>query len=90
MLVLLTSAILTGCADGRLREAAARQGEARVGWENLPPMPADCVKEESHAELSVGMEALVALKNERRATSRANARIRRCNGPGGFYDSLTP
>lgn len=53
-------------------------------------MPADCQKEEPHAELSVGMEALVALKNERRATSRANARIRRCNGPGGFYDSLTP
>lgn len=51
-------------------------------------MPADCRKEEPHAQIHAGAEALVALKHERRVTERLNARIRRCNGAGGFYDQL--
>jgi hypothetical protein len=40
---------------------------------------------EPHAPLSVGEEARVAIRMERRATDRANARVGRC---AGFYDDL--
>lgn len=51
-------------------------------------MPDDCSVEEPHAPLYVDQEARVAVRGERRALDRANARIRRCNGQGGFYDML--
>lgn len=70
-----------------MRQAAQKQGKAEAGV-TLPDMPAECAKEEAHAALYEGAEALVVLKQERRATARANARIRRCNGTGGFYDQL--
>ena len=82
---------ITSCANqqAKLDEAAARQGEAQGQLKaELPPMPADCSAEEPHAALYVGLEPTIVIKAERRATARANARIRRCNGAGGFYDTL--
>lgn len=50
----------------------------------LPELPSDCRVKEAHAPLYVGAEALVVLKQERRALDRANARVGRC---AGFYDA---
>jgi hypothetical protein len=68
---------------GLLRQAAAEQGRVQAGV-TLPDLPTDCRKEEPHAALSLGMEARLALRAERRATDRANARVGRC---AGFYDA---
>lgn len=81
--------MITSCGSlqKRLEAAAARQGVAKADT-LLPDMPADCRKEEPHTALYAGKEALVALRQEFGALDRANARIRRCNGRGGFYDEL--
>ena len=81
--VLSISATSTGCANRSLKLAAIDTGKAQAGV-TLPPLPDDCRKQEPHAPLYVGAEALVALKQERRATARANARVDRC---AGFWDA---
>jgi hypothetical protein len=77
---------ISSCADlhGQLRAAGAVQGSASAGVD-LPDLPPDCRVKEPHAPLSVGEEARVVIRMERRATDRANARVGRC---AGFYDDL--
>jgi hypothetical protein len=41
-------------------------------------MPRDCFTQEPHATLTVGKEAVVALRQENKSTDRANARVLRC------------
>lgn len=55
------------------------RAEARV---TLPDLPEDCRKREPH-RIRAGDEAITALKRERRALDRANARVGRC---ATFYD----
>jgi hypothetical protein len=76
----------TSCADlhKQLHDAAAEQGRAEAGVD-LPDLPPDCRTMEPHAALQVGEEARVAIRMERKATDRANARVGRC---AGFYDDL--
>jgi hypothetical protein len=77
--------ICAGCANNRLlKQAATDTGKAAAGV-TLPDLPPDCRKQEPHAALSVGTEALVALRQERRALDRQNARTGRCNG---FYQDV--
>lgn len=77
------SLISTGCAnDWLLKDSAAKQGRAAAGV-TLPELPPDCRRQEPHAVLAVGMEARVALRAERRALDRQNARTDRC---ATFYD----
>jgi hypothetical protein len=71
----------TGCAGNWLKLAAVDTGKAAAGV-MLPPLPDDCRVQEPHAALQAGMEARVALRAERRATGRANARVGRC---ASFY-----
>jgi hypothetical protein len=75
----------TGCAGkaGLLAKIGAEQGRTAAGV-TLPALPDDCRVKEPHAALSVGAEARLAIKAERRATDRANARVGRC---AGFYDA---
>lgn len=80
--VVLTSLISTGCAGNALKRAAIDSGRSQAGV-TLPELPDDCRREEPHAALTIGMEARVVAKAERRATNRANARVVRC---AGFYD----
>lgn len=76
--------ISAGCGSRRaLQLAAVDTGKARAGV-TLPELPPDCRAQEPHAPLTAGTEARVALRQERRATDRANARTGRC---AGFYDS---
>lgn len=78
--VLLTSATLTGCA-GRVERligiatSAKGKAQARV---HLPEAPAYCKRDEPHAPLVVGAEALTTLDRERQATNNANDRRRYC------------
>lgn len=65
-----------------LSKASADQGRVAAGV-TLPELPPDCRKQEPHAALAVGMEVRVALKAERRALDRQNARAGRC---ATFYD----
>ena len=86
-LVLSTLTICaTSCADlhRQLHHAGAEQGRAEAGVA-LPDLPPDCRMKEPHAALQVGEEARVAIRMERKATDRANARVGRC---AGFYDDL--
>jgi hypothetical protein len=86
-LVLSTLTICaTSCADlhKQLHDAGAEHGRADAGV-NLPDLPSDCRVSEPHAALQVGEEARVAIRMERKATDRANARVGRC---AGFYDDL--
>jgi hypothetical protein len=86
-LVLSISLIsICSCADlhDQLRTAGAEKGRTSAGVD-LPDLPADCWVKEPHAPLSVGEEARVAIRMERKATDRANARVGRC---AGFYDDL--
>lgn len=77
---------LSGCAslDRQLRAAAAAQGraEARV---TLPDWPDDCRQTEPHAPLVPGGEVRSALKRERAALDRQNARTLDC---AALYDDL--
>lgn len=79
-------AILSGCTtlETRLDAAAEKQGQAEAKV-TLPAAPADLKKQEPHAVIAEGMEALSVLKRERQALARANARIARWNG---FYAAL--
>ena len=86
-LVLSIALISTAsCADlhKQLHDAGAEQGRAAAGV-SLPDLPPDCRVKEPHAALQIGEEARVAIRMERRATDRANARMGRC---AGFYDVL--
>jgi hypothetical protein len=76
----------TSCADlhKQLHDAGADKGRAEAGVD-LPDLPPDCRVMEPHAALQVGEEARVAIRMERRATGRANARMGRC---AGFYDEI--
>lgn len=78
--------ISTGCAGkaGLLAKIGAEQGRIAAGV-TLPALPEDCRVQEPYAALSVGMEARLAIKAERRATDRANARVGRCSA---FYDDV--
>jgi hypothetical protein len=77
---------LSGCTslDRQLRAAATVQGraEARV---TLPDWPDDCRQTEPHAPLVPGGEVRSALKRERAALARQNARTRDC---ADLYDDL--
>lgn len=75
--------ISTGCAGNALRKAASHTGRVAAGV-TLPALPDDCRKQEPHAALAVGMEVRLALRAERRALDRQNARTGRCVA---FYDS---
>jgi hypothetical protein len=77
------SLISTGCAGNALKLAAVDTGKAQARV-TLPSLPDDCRKEEPHAALAVGMEVRVALRAERRALDRQNARTGRC---AAFYDA---
>lgn len=76
---------MTGCAGkaGLLAKIGAEQGRTAAGV-TLPDLPPDCRKQEPHAALSVGAEVRLALRAERRAVDRQNARTGRC---AAFYDT---
>lgn len=78
----LTSLISTGCAGNAVKLAAVDTGKTQAGV-TMPDLPGDCRKQEPHAPLTIGMESRVAIRAERRATDRANARVGRC---AAFYD----
>lgn len=67
-----------------LQKAGADKGKVEAGV-TLPELPHDCRVREPHAPLYVGAEALVVLKQERRALDRQNARTGRCVA---FYDEV--
>ena len=71
--------ISTSCGglESRLAEAAGAKGKFDAGIE-IPPQPADCEKTEPHAPIGEGMEARAALRRERAALDRQNARGARC------------
>lgn len=75
--------ISAGCAGNALKPAAVDRGKAQAGV-TLPDLPVDCRVQEAHAPLYVGAEALVVLRQERRALDRQNARTGRC---ASFYDA---
>lgn len=83
MAVLSLTMISAGCAGNALQLAAADTGKAQAGV-NLPDLPDDCRVQEAHAPLYAGAEALVVLRQERRALDRQNARTMRC---AAFYDT---
>ena len=83
----LTAATLSGCADdrvARIATAAAEEGKAKAEVD-LPAYPPDCRRQEPHAPLVAGAETRSALKRERGALDRQNARTDRC---AGWYDAL--
>ncbi len=80
---LLTTLTCSGCAGNALRLASIDSGKAAAGV-TLPNLPDDCRRQEAHAALSVGMEVRLALRAERRALDRQNARTGRC---AAFYDT---
>jgi hypothetical protein len=77
---------ITSCAslERRVEAAAAIEGQAKARV-TLPPAPAELGRKEPHAELAVGMEIRTALKLERAALERANARLGRW---AAFYAAL--
>lgn len=81
---MLTTLISCASLETRLDDASQKQGqaEARV---TLPDAPAELKKQEPHAAIEVGSEALSVLKRERQALSRANGRIARWTA---FYEAL--
>lgn len=68
----------------RLNKAAATQGKIQAGV-NLPILVPDCRKQEPHYAIKEGDEARSVIVGERRALSRANARVTRC---ANFYDDI--
>lgn len=75
--------IASGCSlTDRLEKASSEKGIIAAGT-NLPPLPDDCRKNESHAAIKVGDELRSVLVRERGALDRANARGARCTA---FYD----
>jgi hypothetical protein len=70
--------ISTSCSslEGRLDAASQQRGQAQARV-TLPDAPAELRKQEAHAAIAEGMEALSVLKRERAALDRANARIGR-------------
>jgi len=83
---LLLSLILTGCTNDHAKLSAAGQkiGQARAHVA-VPAWPDQCRAHEPHAVLALNQDALAALKRERAALDRQNARTDRC---AGFYDDL--
>jgi len=79
---------LTGCAslEKRLIEVSAQKAAAEAEI-HLAERPAECAmrKKEEHAPLVVGAEARVALRAERKALERQQARQDRCES---FYDDV--
>lgn len=67
----------SGAALGRL--AAVR---------TLPDQPADCKVKESHVRVTKGADPWSLLIREGSQLDKANSRIDRCNGSGGFYDRV--
>lgn len=89
-MLLAVSASLMGtmCAScsttERLNKAATTQGNIQAGV-NLPPLVADCRKQEPHYAINEGDEARSVIIGERRALGRANARVTRC---ASFYNDV--
>jgi phosphoenolpyruvate carboxylase len=85
-LALLLSLPLIGCTSNHVKldraATAVGQSKARVV---LPAWPTECRRHEVHAALVLGQDALSALKREREALNRQNARTDLC---AGFYDDL--
>lgn len=81
---MLTSA---GCVTNaeRLNRAATAKGQAQAGVQ-LPALPDDLRKQESHASVAEGQPVISILARERQALDRANARQGRTVQ---FYDDLT-
>lgn len=92
LLVVLTSAFLTACADGRIaRLNTAEKIKTEAGLVEqalkstpLPDLPADCRKQET-ASPKLGDRLDTAALTIDAARDRANARVLRC---AGFYDDV--
>lgn len=86
LVFLMTAMLISSCAtvEQKLVVAATVKGTADAGA-NLPDQPADCRKQEAHAEVTAGAEARSVLVRERAALDRQNARTGRCVA---FYDDL--
>jgi hypothetical protein len=54
----------------------------------LPDQPADCKVKERHVRVTKGSDPWSLLIREGSQLDKANSRIDRCNGSGGFYDSV--
>jgi hypothetical protein len=67
----------SGAAMGRL--AAVR---------TLPDQPADCRVKEQHVRVTKGADPWSLLIREGAQLDKANSRVDRCNGTGGFYDRV--
>lgn len=80
----MISAKSCSTAEERLTAAATARGTVDAGTK-LPDQPADCRKQEAHAEVIAGAEARSVLIRERAALDRQNARGVRC---ADFYDDV--
>lgn len=75
--------LITSCGTNTRLLAAANTRGKGAAHVQMPDLPAECRRKVPHA-FKVGDEAVTALKKERRALDRANARGARC---AGFYDA---